>query len=172
MFQAPKWVIRTHFRHLRSKNFQWYKEFFNPMGFDAYNRSLKIQESIGTSTPKMGAHLGVWRFIPSHPPTLLRAWNVIPGLHYWPAPLQALVLVTSPRLRLWHICFRWSRLLILDANLCSMAFTSSCTFYFQFNFQSSHKNNFSFETWKVKCPTKFVDNFKVYTSRCKLRKIS
>jgi hypothetical protein len=47
------------------KAFQWFKELFNPMGFDPYNWSLKIQESIGTPTPKVGVHLGVWRFIPS-----------------------------------------------------------------------------------------------------------
>jgi hypothetical protein len=29
------------------------------MGFDPYNRFLKIQESIETLTPKVGAHLGV-----------------------------------------------------------------------------------------------------------------
>jgi hypothetical protein len=29
------------------------------MGFDPYNCFLKIQESIGTPTPKTGAHLGV-----------------------------------------------------------------------------------------------------------------
>jgi hypothetical protein len=39
--------------------FQWYKGLFNPMGFDPCNRSLKIWESIGTLTPKVGAHLGV-----------------------------------------------------------------------------------------------------------------
>jgi hypothetical protein len=48
------------------------------MGFDPYNRFLKIRESIGTLTPKVGAQLWVWRFIPSHFPTLPRAWNVIP----------------------------------------------------------------------------------------------
>jgi hypothetical protein len=26
--------------------FQWYKELFKPMGFDPYNRALKIQKSI------------------------------------------------------------------------------------------------------------------------------
>jgi hypothetical protein len=30
------------------------------MGFDPCNRFVKIQESIGTPTPKVGAHLGVW----------------------------------------------------------------------------------------------------------------
>jgi hypothetical protein len=29
------------------------------MGFDPYNRSLKIRESTKTPTPKMGAHLGM-----------------------------------------------------------------------------------------------------------------
>jgi hypothetical protein len=42
--------------------FQWYKELFNLVGFDPYNRSLKIWESIVTPTPKKGVHLGVWRF--------------------------------------------------------------------------------------------------------------
>jgi hypothetical protein len=40
------------------------------MGFDPCNCSLKIWESIGTPTPKVGAHLGVWGFILSHSPTL------------------------------------------------------------------------------------------------------
>jgi hypothetical protein len=32
------------------------------MGFDPYNCFLTIRESIETPTPKMGVHLGVWRF--------------------------------------------------------------------------------------------------------------
>ncbi len=63
------------------KDFQCYKEFFNLMGFDPCNLSLKIWESIGILIPKVGAHLGVWKFIPSHSPTLLGAWNVIFELH-------------------------------------------------------------------------------------------
>ncbi len=55
-----------------SITFQWYKELFNPMGFDLCNRSLKIHESIGIPIPKVRAHLGVWGFILSHFPTLLR----------------------------------------------------------------------------------------------------
>jgi hypothetical protein len=84
-------------------NFQRYKDFFNPMNFDPYNHPLKIRESIGTPTTKVGAHLGVWGFIPSRPPTLPGAWNVTPRLHSWPAPSQALALVASPRLGLQHI---------------------------------------------------------------------
>jgi len=86
-------------------SFQWYKELFNPMGFDPWNCSLKIQESIRILIPKMEVHLGVWRFIPSHFPTLLGAWDVSPMLLYWPAPLQTLALVTKPRLRLRQLPF-------------------------------------------------------------------
>jgi len=54
------------------KTFQWYKELFNPLNFDLCNHSLKIRESNGTPTPKVGAHLGVWGFIPH---TLLHSWE-------------------------------------------------------------------------------------------------
>jgi hypothetical protein len=40
--------------------FQWYKKIFDAMGFDPCNYSMKIWESIGTPTPKMGAQLGLW----------------------------------------------------------------------------------------------------------------
>jgi hypothetical protein len=42
------------------------------MNFDPFNCPLKIQEPIGTPTPKIGAHLGVWKFIPSH---FLHSWE-------------------------------------------------------------------------------------------------
>jgi hypothetical protein len=45
--------------------FQWFKDFDNLIGFDPYNCFLKIRESIWTLTPKVGAHLGMWWFIPS-----------------------------------------------------------------------------------------------------------
>jgi len=43
------------------------------MGFDPCNRSLNIQEFIETPIPKVGAHLGVWGFIPSHSLTFPKA---------------------------------------------------------------------------------------------------
>ncbi len=51
-----------------SRVFQWYKELFNPMCFDPWNTSLKIQDSIGIPTPKvdLGVQSRVCRFIPSH----------------------------------------------------------------------------------------------------------
>jgi hypothetical protein len=82
------------------RDFQWYKEILNPVGFDPCNHSLKIWESTRTPTPKVGAPLGVWGFTPSHSFTLPRAWNVTPRLPSWHALLQALALVTSLRLGL------------------------------------------------------------------------
>jgi hypothetical protein len=58
--------------------FQWYKECLNPMSFDPC--PLKIQESIGIPTPKIGVHLGMWGFIPSHSFAFPREWNVTPEL--------------------------------------------------------------------------------------------
>jgi hypothetical protein len=90
--------------------FQWYKELINSMSFEFYNRSLKIWESIGTLTPKVEVHLGVWRFIPSHFLAIPGAWNVTHGLPSWLAPSQALALVTSPSLGLrQHVFLTWGQ---------------------------------------------------------------
>jgi hypothetical protein len=60
--------------------FQLYKKLFNARCFDLYNHSLKVWESIGTPTPKMGARLGVWVFILtfSHIPLGLRPCKPLP----------------------------------------------------------------------------------------------
>ncbi len=50
--------------------FQWYKELFNPLGFDPCNRSLKIRESTETPNSQSESSLGSVRFIPSHFPSL------------------------------------------------------------------------------------------------------
>jgi hypothetical protein len=72
------------------------------MSFDPCNCPLKIWRSIRSTIPKVGVHLGVWWFIPSHFPTLPGGWNVTPGLHFLPTPLLAFTLVASPRLGLRH----------------------------------------------------------------------
>ncbi len=64
------------------RSFQWYKKLFNPLSFDPCNHFLGIRESTWTPTPKVGVDLGMWRFIPSHTPTLLEAWDVTLGLPY------------------------------------------------------------------------------------------
>ncbi len=74
----------------------------NPMNFDPWNCSLKIRESIKILIPKVGAHLGVCGFIPSHYLTLPKAWNVTPELHSQLVPLQSLAMVANPKLRSWH----------------------------------------------------------------------
>jgi len=66
------------------------------MIFDLLNYLLKIQESIEIPNPKVRAHFGVCGFIPSH-------MNVTFEFHFWCAPLQALALVMSPRLKLGHV---------------------------------------------------------------------
>ncbi len=100
------------------KAFPWYKEVFNPMIFDPYNYSLKIWESIETSTPKVGAHFGMWGFIPSHFPTLLGAWDATPKILSWPTLLQTLVLVMNPRLGLrQHVSYAFNYLALLQCNL-------------------------------------------------------
>jgi hypothetical protein len=53
-----KWVIILDIYVLIA--FPWYKKFFNPMGFDPCNHSLKIWESVKTLTPKLGVHLEMW----------------------------------------------------------------------------------------------------------------
>jgi hypothetical protein len=103
-----------------SRVFQWYNELFNPMKFDPWNTFLKIHKSIGIPIPKMGIHLGVCEFIPSHSPTLPGVcefipshsptlpgvWNVTLGFLFQPAPLQALTLVVSPRLGLKQLPYQ------------------------------------------------------------------
>ncbi len=105
-FKYPNGSCKPILNIYVSRNFELYNKLFNPMSFNPWNMSLKIPKSIETLTLKVGVHLGMWGFIPSHFPTLPGAWNVTPRLHSWPAPLQALALVMSPRWGLQHtLCF-------------------------------------------------------------------
>ncbi len=69
------------------------------MGFDPCNRPLKIRESIGTLTNKMGIHLRVWRFIPSHFFVLPWAWDVIPRLPLLARNLSSPCLGHEPKVK-------------------------------------------------------------------------
>jgi hypothetical protein len=73
------------------------------LGFDPYNHFMKIREFTETPIPKVSAPLGVWGVIPSHFATLSGTRDVIPGLPFWLAPLQALALVASSKLGLQHL---------------------------------------------------------------------
>jgi len=79
-FKCPNGSCKLILNIYVPRAFQWYNEFLNPISFDPCNCFLKIWKSTRTPTPKMGAHLGVWRFNPSHSSTLLGAWNVTPEL--------------------------------------------------------------------------------------------
>ncbi len=61
-FRCPNGSCDPIFNIYVPRSLQWYKEVLNPMGFDLCNHSLKIRESIGTPTLKVGVHLRVWRF--------------------------------------------------------------------------------------------------------------
>jgi len=69
-FKYPNGSCKPILEIYVQRAFRWYKDFFNLMGFDPYNCTLKVRESIETPTPKMGAHLGVWGFIPCFSHTL------------------------------------------------------------------------------------------------------
>jgi hypothetical protein len=101
-FRCPNGSCEPNSNICILRAFQWRKEIFNPLSFDLCNCLLKIWKSIRTPTPKVGVHLGVWRFIPLHTPTFSGAWDVILRIPSWPATLQALALVVSPKLKLRH----------------------------------------------------------------------
>ncbi len=61
-FKCPNGWSKPILNIYVSISFQWYKELFKPLGFHSCNHSLNIWESIGTLTPNMGVHLGVWGF--------------------------------------------------------------------------------------------------------------
>ncbi len=79
-----------------SRVFQWYKELFNPMGFDPCNLSLKVWDSNSQSGSSLG-NVRVHSLAFSCTPGSMKcdSWA-----HSWPTPLQTLTLVTSPRLGL------------------------------------------------------------------------
>jgi hypothetical protein len=72
------------------------------MGFDPCNRALKIRKSIWDSNSQHGSSLGSVR-VHSLTLTLFAlpgACDVTPGSFSWPATLQPLALVASPKLGL------------------------------------------------------------------------
>jgi hypothetical protein len=109
VFQVSKWVMRAHFRHLRSKSFlmiQWTPQSNGFWPLQSLSKDLGIHRD---SNCQSGSSLGVWRFIPSHYFALLGAWDVIPKLSSWPTPLQTLALVESPRLGLRQLSYYVTR---------------------------------------------------------------
>jgi len=81
------------------RSFHWYKKIFKPLSFDPCNCPLKIWDSTGTPTPKVELPWGVkvHSVTPSHTPESMLCDSRLPS---WPATLQTLASVTSPRLGL------------------------------------------------------------------------
>jgi hypothetical protein len=113
-----------------SRPFQWHKEHLNARCFGPCCRTLNIRESRRTPNPHFFQVLGftptlgqsrvatIWDSnshngsslgsIRVHSLTLFAppgTCDVIPMPRFWPATLQALALVVSPRLGLWHYNF-------------------------------------------------------------------
>ncbi len=93
--------------------FQWYKELFNRMSLSPWSRSLKIWKSIRIPSPKVGVHLGVWRFIHSHFPTFPGAWDVTPKLLLLVCTFANPCLSCEHKVGLQHVnfhtCHKWAK---------------------------------------------------------------
>ncbi len=87
-----------------SRSFHWYKELFKPLSFNPCNCPLKIRESTEAPTPKVELPWGVrvHSLTPSHTPRSMLCDSQLPS---WPATLQTLALVVSPRLRLRQLSY-------------------------------------------------------------------
>jgi len=94
-FKCPNGSCKPILDIYVARTFQWYKEMFNPLGFDPCNCSLKIWESNGTPNSQSGSSFGS---VKVHSFTLA----FIPELPFRPVTLQTLALVANSRLRLWH----------------------------------------------------------------------
>ncbi len=70
------------------------------MGFDPYNRTIKIWKSIWDSNSHNGSSLGNVKVHSLTLFTLPGACDVTPGSPSWPATLQPLALVANPSLEL------------------------------------------------------------------------
>ncbi len=90
---------------------EWYKKYLNIMSLVPWSRFLKVQKFVRTLTPKVRSSFGsveVDSLTLSYTPRSMRCDSEASS---WPAPLQALALVASPRLRLRQYTF------IKDRNL-------------------------------------------------------
>jgi hypothetical protein len=90
-------------------NFQWSNELFNAMNFNLSNCFMKIWESIGSPNwdynSQNGSPIGsVW----AHSLTISctpKSVNVIPMLHFQPAPFHALCFRHKPKVRVMIMLF-------------------------------------------------------------------
>ncbi len=98
-FRCPNGLALPILNIYVPRAFHWYRELLKPLSFDPYNCPLKIWESIGTLTPKVELPWGVrvHSLTPSHTPGSMLCDSQLPS---WPATLQTLALVASPRLGL------------------------------------------------------------------------
>ncbi len=87
--------------------FQWYKGLHKPLRFP-WITLWSFGGSTGTPSPKVGVALGVWKFTPSHFPTLPAVCDVTVGLSFGRHPCNPFVLVVNPKLGLRHFLGWWA----------------------------------------------------------------
>jgi hypothetical protein len=102
-FRCPNGQCKPILDIYVSINFQWYKRLFKVMGFDCYNCTLKIRESIWDSNSQHGSSLGSVRVHSLTLFALLGTCDATLGSFSWPVTLHPLAVVASPRLRLRHL---------------------------------------------------------------------
>jgi hypothetical protein len=96
------------------------------MGFDLCNHTLEIRESIWDSNSYNGNSLGNVRFHSLTLFALLGACDVTLGSFSWPATLQPLASIESPRLGLQHQKCSNYALTNLLFGLCGSAWLTNC----------------------------------------------
>jgi hypothetical protein len=99
-FRCPNGSCKPIWDIYVPRAFKWYKEIFNPLGFDPCNCSLKIWDSNSQSGSSLGS-VSIYSLTLSYTPRSMSDSQS----SFWPAPLQALTLVASPRLRLRQTCY-------------------------------------------------------------------
>ncbi len=119
-FRCPNEQCKPIFDIYASISFQWYKKLFGAMGFDPWNYALKIRESIWDSNSQHWSSLGNMRVHSLTLFALLGECEVTPRSPSWPATLQPLALVVSPRLGLRQI------IISLAMKKLSFNFSSHC----------------------------------------------
>jgi hypothetical protein len=94
----------------------------------------------------LGLQLLRWGFFPSRFPTFPKAWNVTFKLHFWHAPLQALALVASLKLKLWHTCSKSFDLIFVSCD-CSLNVSIIVSSVLWCGLIYAWSSNFSWRSW-------------------------
>jgi hypothetical protein len=90
--------MQAHFRYLHLKSFSMVSRSLQSNEFWPLN---SLSKNLGLQLPKWES---TWGCVGKFPHTFSHSEsvNVTPGLHFWPTPFYAFILVMSPRLGSWQ----------------------------------------------------------------------